>query len=73
MLVPLVAEDDDEYHQPCVLLKVTFVKLLQPSNAYLPMLVTLSGIVILVSPLQPSNAGFAFFYMKLLHNSCAIM
>ena len=31
------------------------VKSLQPENA-LPMLVTLSGIVILVKPLQPENA-----------------
>ena len=56
MLVPLIAEDDDEYLQPCVFSKVTFVKLLQPKNAYHPMLVTLLGIVILVSPLQSENA-----------------
>lgn len=52
MLVPLIAEDDDEYLQPCVFSKVTFVKLLQPKNAQSSIIVTLSGIVILVSPLQ---------------------
>ena len=32
------------------------VKLVQPRNALLPILVTLLGIVILVKPVQPQNA-----------------
>ena len=32
------------------------VKLVQPLNAYLPILVTLSGIVTLVKLVQPRNA-----------------
>ena len=35
---------------------MTLVRPLQPSNAEDPMLVTLSGIVMLVRPLQPENA-----------------
>ena len=54
--MPLVADDDVEYHQPCVLLKVTFVKLLQPENAPTSILVTPLPIVILISPLQLQNA-----------------
>ena len=57
MLVPLVAVELDEYHQPLGFSKVTLVKLLQPENAYLPMLVTLLGIVTLVKLLQYSNAS----------------
>ena len=53
MLVPLVAELLDAYHQPLEFSKVTLVKLLQSRNASLPMLVTLSGIVTLVKLLQP--------------------
>ena len=56
MLVPLVALELDEYHQPDIFLNVTLVKPVQPSNASEPMLVTLSGIVILVKPVQPRNA-----------------
>ena len=37
-------------------LKYTLVRLLQPENASLPMLVTLSGMVTLVRPVQPENA-----------------
>lgn len=56
MLVPLVADGDDEYHHPSGFLNVTFAKLLQSLNAPNPILVTLSGIVMLVSPVQPENA-----------------
>ena len=52
ILVPLVAVDDVERHQPLVFPKVTLVKLLQPENAYLTMRVTLLGIVMLVKLLQ---------------------
>ena len=51
MLVPLVAVLEDAYHQPLVFSKVTLVKLLQLYNTRLPILVTLSGMVILVYPL----------------------
>ena len=42
--------------QPLVFLKATFVKLVQPQNAYLSILVTLSGISILVKLLHSENA-----------------
>ena len=43
------------YH-PAVFSNVTDVKPVQPSKAYIPMLVTLSGMVIDVKPLQPEKA-----------------
>ena len=48
MIVPLVAVDDDEYHQPLVFSNVTLVRLVQLENAPKPMLVTLCGISMLV-------------------------
>ena len=56
MLVPLVAVLSVEHHQPIVFSNVTLVKLLQKENTYLPILVTLSGMVTLVKLLQDSNA-----------------
>ena len=56
MLVPLVADDEFEYHQPCVFSNITLVSELQNTNALRSMFVTLSGIVILVSELHPQNA-----------------
>ena len=53
--VPLVAVEDEAYHHPSVFSNVALVRLLQPSNADQPMLVTLSGIVIFVKPLQLEN------------------
>ena len=53
ILVPLVAVLEDESHQPLGFSKVTLVKLLQLQNAELPILVTLSGMVIEVKLLQP--------------------
>ena len=38
--------------------RVTFVRLLQPENAYAPMLITLPGIVMLVRLEQELNAEF---------------
>ena len=35
---------------------VMLVKLLQPEKAYVPMLVTLEGIIMSVKPVQPENA-----------------
>ena len=52
IVVPLVAVELDERHQPFGFSKVTLVKLLQPENALSPMLVTLSGITMLVKLLQ---------------------
>jgi hypothetical protein len=52
ILVPLVADEDNEYHQPLVFLNVTLVKLLQTPKAQTPMLVTLLPIVTLVKLLQ---------------------
>ena len=56
ILVPFVAVLEDAYHQPLVFSNVTLVKL-QPLNAHLPILVTLSGMVILVKLPQPKNAS----------------
>ena len=42
-------------HQPLVFSKSTLVKPVQPKNALLPILVMLSGIVMLVNPSQPEN------------------
>ena len=56
MLLPLVALEDNKYHQPFGFSKVTLVKLLQPPNAEKSMLVTISGIVMLVKLLQLWNA-----------------
>ena len=53
MLVPLVAKIEVETCQPLVFSKVTLLKPLQPQKAYEPILVTLSGIVMLFKPLQP--------------------
>ena len=53
ILVPLVAELPKAYHRTLGFANVTLVRLLQPENAELPMLVTLSGIVMLVRLLQP--------------------
>ena len=50
--VPLVAVLEVETHQPLVFVNVTLVRALQPRNAHFPILVTLSGIVILVRLLQ---------------------
>jgi hypothetical protein len=36
--------------------QMILVKLVQPSNAYSPMVVTLSGMIISVKPVQPQNA-----------------
>lgn len=52
MLVPLVAVLELARHQPSVFTKVTLVKLLHQLNASMPILVTLAGIVMLVSLLQ---------------------
>lgn len=57
MLVPLVAELLDEYHQPLEFAKVTLIKPVQFSNAPRPMLVTPLPIVTLIKPLQPLNAN----------------
>ena len=57
MFVPLVAVELNEYHQPFGFSNVTLVKLLQSENAPEPMLVTLSGIVMLVRPVQKPNAS----------------
>ena len=43
-------------HQDSKLEIFTFVKPVQPLNAKSPMVVTLSGMVVLVNPLQLSNA-----------------
>ena len=56
--VPLVAEEDCDTYQPAVFWKVTLVRLLQPLNASLPMLVTLDGMVMLVRLLQLQNARY---------------
>ena len=56
ILVPLVASDEDARNHPEVFANVTEVKPVQFLNAALPMLVTVSGIVIEVKPLQPWNA-----------------
>ena len=53
--VPLVAFDEVETYHPLVFSKVTLVKPVQLENARSPILVTLSGIVMLVNPLQPKN------------------
>ena len=58
MLVPLVAELDDEYHQPLLFSNVTLVSEVQYSNAPEPIEVTLLGIVILVSEVQFLNAEY---------------
>ena len=50
-----------------------FVKPLQPENAELPMLVTLSGIVTLVKPLQPENAELPMLVPLVITTSNAIL
>ena len=52
MVVPLVAVELDEYHQPLGFLNVTLVRLVQPLNAESPIDVTLLGISILVRLVQ---------------------
>ena len=47
-VVPLVAVSEEATHHPSVDLKVTLVRLLHQWNASAPMLVTLSGITMLV-------------------------
>ena len=54
--VPLVASDEEEYHQPLVFLNVTLVNLIQLENALSPIEVTPSGISILVKLLHNENA-----------------
>lgn len=56
MLVPEPAAEDVLCHQPLVSANVTLVRLGQPQNALLPMLVTLEAIVMLVRLRQPLNA-----------------
>ena len=56
MAVPLIAVELELYHQPSVVSKVALANWEQPPNAHQPMLVTLSGMVMLVKPVQPSNA-----------------
>ena len=56
ILPPLVAQLLDAHHHPLGFTNFTLARLLQPENAELPMLVTLSGIVILSKLLQPENA-----------------
>ena len=56
IFVPRVAVLLEAYHHPIVCPNVTLVRLLQPENADLPMLVTLAGILILVRLLQKENA-----------------
>ena len=51
-LVPEVDVDEVDLHQPFGFSNVTLVSEVQPENAYLPILVTLSGIVTLVSEVQ---------------------
>ena len=53
ILVPLVAQLLDAHHHPLGFTNFTLVRLLQLENALVPMLVTLSGIVMLVRLLQP--------------------
>ena len=53
---PLVPFGIVETCQPTGFSNITFVRLLQSLNAEYPMLVTLSGIVTLVSELHPENA-----------------
>ena len=53
MLVPLVANELDAYHQPSVFSKVTLASFEQYWNAELPIVVTLSGITTLVILLTP--------------------
>ena len=52
ILVPLVAEESLVVYHPLVFSKVTLVSLWQSTNAPLPMLVTLFGIVTLVRLMQ---------------------
>ena len=54
--MPLVALELDETNQPDVFLNSTLVRLVHFWNAYLPMLVTLSGITTLVRLVQPEKA-----------------
>ena len=54
--VPLVAVLDVAYHQPVVVVNVTLVRFVQPSNTYLAIDITLDGIVIDVIFMQPLNA-----------------
>lgn len=56
MSVPLVASLEVETHQPSVISNVTLVSALQPEKAYSPIIVTLSGIMMLVSKSQFLNA-----------------
>ena len=63
MLVPLVIVTTNEVVLACFATELVFaaepvmlVKPVQSSKAPLPMLVTLSGIVTLVKPLQPEKA-----------------
>ena len=54
--VPLVAVEELAYHQPVVSSNLTEVRLVQPRNAFFPILVTLLGMVIVVKLLQLENA-----------------
>ena len=56
MLVPLVAVEEVEICHPSVLPNVTLVSQVHSANAPLPIEVTLSGIVMLVSKVQSRNA-----------------
>ena len=56
MLVPLVASEEGEYHQPFVFSNVTDASEMHQENAPLPMLVTLAGISIDASESQEENA-----------------
>ena len=56
IFVSLAAMAEIVRYHPLVFANVTEVNEEQFSNAYFPMLVTLSGIVIEVNPLQPEKA-----------------
>ena len=55
-LVPEVAVEEVLTHQPVGLANVTLVREVQCANAYVPMLVTPAGIVMLVREVQLRNA-----------------